>query len=181
MILGVLTSGNWLTLIAIIVPTAIIILTIWSNLKHWQVGIDTSIKYLTNRVEKLDEKFDTYVLIPLANSKSPSNLTDLGRKIFNRPKIQEFVKDNTEEIFSKMKAVKYESAYQAQEKLFDVVDSFKTGRYKINLENEAFETGQHIDILMKVIAIGIRDEIFARLGLKVEDIDNSKPTEAKTS
>jgi hypothetical protein len=80
-----------------------------------------------------------------------------------------------------MKAVKYESAYQAQEKLFDVVDSFKTGRYKINLENEAFETGQHIDILMKVIAIGIRDEIFARLGLKVEDIDNSKPTEAKTS
>lgn len=65
--------------------------------------------------------------------------------------------------------------------LFEVVDKFKTERYKINLENEAFETGQHIDILMKVIAIGIRDEVFARLGLKVDEIDNSKPIEAKSS
>jgi hypothetical protein len=75
-----------------------------------------------------------------------------------------------------MQQTPYESAYQAQEALFSVVDSYKTGSYKINLENEAFETGQHIDILMKVIAIGIRDDVFSKLNLKVENIDNSKPT-----
>ena len=180
MIPGALTSANWISIIAIVVPLIILFLAFWSNLRYWQGRTETSIVHLGDRIKTLNEKLDKYVLQPLANSKSPLNLTELGRKIFNRPKIQEFVTDNTEEIFLKMKETKFDSAYQAQEMLFDVVDKYKAERYKINLENEAFETGQHIDILMKVIAIGIRDKIFARLGLKVDDIDNSKPTAEKT-
>lgn len=176
-----LTLTNWISIGAIVISIIIGLLAFWSSLRYWQGRTEACLTHLSERIKTLDEKFDKYVLQPLATSKSPLNLTDLGKSIFTRPKIQEFVKENIEEIALKMKEVKYDSAYQAQEMLFDVVDRFKTERYKINLENEAFETGQHIDILMKVIAIGIRDDIFARLGLKVDDIDNSKPTEAKSS
>ncbi|HUX56013.1 MAG TPA: hypothetical protein VMV77_03500 [Bacteroidales bacterium] len=191
MILGILTSGDWIAICSIgtVVILAFLgllgkIIFKWGALDKGITSLegvlDKGITSLDRKFDKLDEKFDKFILQPLATNKSPLNLTEPGRKIFIRLKIQEFVKDNTEEIFLKMKETKYESAYQAQEKLFEVVDSYKTGRYQINLENEAFETGQHIDILMKVIAIGIRNEIFAKLGLKVEDIDNSKPTETKT-
>jgi hypothetical protein len=181
MSLCVLTLTNWISIGAIVITIVIGLLAFWSSLRYWQGRTEACLTHLGERIKTLDEKFDKYVLQPLATSKSPLNLTDMGRKIFNRPKIQEFVKDNTEEIISKMKETKFDSAYQAQEMLFEIVDKFKTERYKINLENEAFETGQHIDILMKVIAIGIRDEVFARLSLKVDDIDNSKPTDAKSS
>lgn len=191
MILGELTSGNLIAIGSIVTVVILALLGLLGKILYkggvldkgissLEVALDKGISNLDKKFDKLDEKFDKFILQPLATNKSPLNLTELGRKIFIRLKIQEFVKDNTEEIFLKMKETKYESAYQAQEKLFEVVDSYKTGRYQINLENEAFETGQHIDILMKVIAIGIRNEIFAKLGLKVEDIDNSKPTETKT-
>lgn len=191
MILGELTSGNLIAIGSIVTVVILALLGLLGKILYkggvldkgissLEVALDKGISNLDRKFDKLDEKFDKFILQPLATNKSPLNLTEPGRKIFIRLKIQEFVKDNTEEIFLKMKETKYESAYQAQEKLFEVVDSYKTGRYQINLENEAFETGQHIDILMKVIAIGIRNEIFAKLGLKVEDIDNSKPTETKT-
>ena len=192
MILCEFTSGNLIALCSIITVVILALLGLLGKILYkggvldkgissLEASLDKGISTIDKRFDKLDEKFDKYILQPLATSKSPLNLTEPGRKIFERPKIQEFVKDNTEEIFLKMQEIKFESAYQAQEKLFEVVDVYKTGRYKINLENEAFETGQHIDILMKVIAIGIRNDIFSRLGLKVEDIDNSKPTEIKTS
>lgn len=186
-----LTSGDWIAIcsIATVVILAFLgllgrIIFKWGALDKGISGIEDSINKgisnLDKKFDKLDDKFDRYVIQPLVVGKSPSTLTDLGRKIFNRPKIQEFVKNNIEEIFLKMGETKYESAYQAQEKLFEVVATYKTGRYQINLENEAFEAGQHIDILMKVIAIGIRDQVFSKLGLKVEDIDNSAPSAAKT-
>lgn len=191
MILDELTSGNLIAIGSIVTVVILALLGLLGKILYkggvldkgissLEVALDKGISNLDRKFDKLDEKFDKFILQPLATNKSPLNLTEPGRKIFIRLKIQEFVKDNTEEIFLKMKETKYESAYQAQEKLFEVVDSYKTGRYQINLENEPFETGQHIDILMKVIAIGIRNEIFAKLGLKVEDIDNSKPTETKT-
>jgi len=192
MIQCVLTPGNWISIISI--GTVIILAflgllgrilykggVLEKGLSNLEVNFEKGFSNLYRKFDKLDEKFDKYILEPLANSKSPMNLTKEGQKIFNRPKIQEFVTDNIEEILKKMEEVSYESAYQAQERLFNIVDSYKTGRYQINLENEAFETGQHIDILMKVIAIGIRDKVFARLRLKVEDIDNSAPLKDQTS
>ena len=186
MILSVLTSGDKIAIISIgsFVLLAFLgfmgkIIYKWGCLDkgvaNLESALDKGISSLDKKFDKLDEKFDKFILKPLATGRSPLNLTTEGRKIFARPKIQEFVKANTEEIFLKMNEISYESAYQAQEELFKIVDLYKNGRYKINLENEAFETGLHIDILMKVIAIGIRNEIFSRLKLKIEDIDRSDP------
>jgi hypothetical protein len=175
MIPCVLTPGNWIAIVAVAFTVLIALLSCWSTFKHWQGKIDTGIDHLGQQIKTLDEKFDKYVLRPLATSKSPLTLTEAGRKIIERPKVQEFIKNTFEQVMMHMNSSKFDSAYQAQEKLFSVMNDFKEGAYKINLENEAFETGQHIDILMKVIAIGIRDEVFARLNLKVEDIDNSEP------
>ena len=134
--------------------------------------IDKGIFGLDKKVDRLDDKFDQYILKPFTQTKSPISLTPEGLEMFNSSIIQEFVEANFEEIFLKMKKKTYGSAYHAQENLFAIVGSYKTGKDKINLENEAFEKGQHIDILMKIIAIGIRDKIFAKLGLNVEEINN---------
>ena len=182
MILGTLTSGDWIAIGSICVALMLTLLGFlgriiykWGTMDKEIQGLDNGIKNIDKKFDRLDEKFDKYILQPLASSRSPLTLTDTGQAIFNRPKIQEFVKAKTNEVIEQMKKTPFGSAYQAQEKLFEVVDSYKTGDYKINLENEAFEAGQHIDILMKVIAIGIRDEVFSALLLSVEDIDKTEP------
>lgn len=175
MILASLTPGNWIALATILVTIIIAFLAFYGNMKTWQGKTDTSIENLAARVNRLDEKFDKYIMNSLATSKSPLKLTDEGLKIFNRPKIQEFVKAKLEEIIQRMKEVPHESAYRAQEALFNVLGYYKTGDSQVILENEAFETGQHIDILMKVIGIGIRDEVFTKLGISTDEIDKTDP------
>lgn len=175
MILASLTPGNWIALATILVTIIIAFLAFYGNMKTWQGKTDTSIENLAARVNRLDEKFDKYIMNSLATSKSPLKLTDEGLKIFNRPKIQEFVKAKLEEIIQRMKEVPHESAYRAQEALFNVLEYYKTGDSQVILENEAFETGQHIDILMKVIGIGIRDEVFTKLGISTDEIDKTDP------
>jgi hypothetical protein len=171
-----LNAGNWIAIASIAVVIIITFLGFLGKIIYDQGSLNTGFKMLDVKIDKLDKKFDEFILKPFATSKSPLTLTDKGNEIFNRPKIQEFVKANKNDIISKMKALNYDSAYKAQEKLFTIVDSYKGGNYKINLENEAFETGQNIDIIMRIISIGIRNDVFNQLEMKVEDIDNSDPT-----
>jgi len=172
MIIDTLTTGNWIAIISIVTIVILAFLGLLGTIIYRQGSLDKGVANLDRKFDKLDEKFDKFIIQPLANNKSPLKLTESGLNIFNRPKIQQFVKANLEEITLKMRSNTYDSAYQAQEKLFAIVNSYQTEKYKINLENEAFETGLHIDILMKIIAIGIRDEIFAKLNVKIEYINN---------
>ena len=174
-----LNAGNWIAIISIAVVIVIAFLGLLGNMLYRQGGLDKGLAMLDGKISNLDKKFDEFILRPFATSKSPLTLTDKGNEIFNRPKIQEFVKASTFDIVSKMKLLKYDSAYKAQEQLFSIVDSYKEGNYKINLENEAFETGQNIDTVMRIIAIGIRNDVFDQLNMKVEDIDNSDPAKKK--
>ena len=142
---------------------------------RWE-RVDGNIYKIDKKVDRLGDKFDNYLMQALVKNSSPLNLTDMGRKMFAREAIQEFVSKKFADIIAKMQEHKFETAYQAQESLLSVVDGFKEdATYKTILENEAFQTGQHIDILMKVIAIGLRDRVFESLKLNVHDIDTSDP------
>jgi hypothetical protein len=173
MILATMTEGNW---IAILVPTGLAFLAALGTIIYRQGGLDKSVAGVERKIDKIDEKFDKYLLRNVMKSKSPLSLTDEGLKIFRRDKIQVFVKSSFEEIVQKMKDIPHESAYRAQDALFGVLVVYgKDSRYQSILENEAYETGQHIDILMKIIAIGIRDEVFSRIGMSTADIDATDP------
>ncbi|GAI94156.1 unnamed protein product, partial [marine sediment metagenome] len=118
----------------------------------------------------------------VVRAKSPFNLTESGLKIFRRPVIQEFVSNKLDEIINKIKTYKIGSAYQAQELLFAIVDAYKNhSDYKIQLENEAYKVSQHIDVLMKIIAIGIRDDVFKHLPVEVSQINKTDPPKDKKS
>lgn len=182
MILLTLSAGNWIAISTIIVGVVSSVLALIGKILYRQGGLDKSVNNLERRVEnidkkvdKIDEKFDKYLLQPVSNSQSPLKLNDLGNKIFEREEIQNFVKKYLPEIVKKIKSYKFHSAYEAQEILFSIVSSYKEGESKTSLENAAYDSAQHIDILMKVIALGIRDEIFKDLEYDVDDIDKSDP------
>lgn len=179
LVLSTLTMGNLISIGAIIGTAILALLAMLGKLLYNMGGLDKSVSNLDKKFDKIDEKLDKYIMTPLANSKSPVKLTDLGLQIFDRQKIQEFVKANYDEILTKMKSFKLSSAYEAQEKLFTLIDGYKNGKYKNELESEAFETGQHIDILMKVIAIGIRDRLFSEINFNIADIDKNNPESPK--
>jgi hypothetical protein len=173
MVLAQLTPGNW---IAILVPVGLTFLGALGTIIYRQGGLDKSVATVERKIDKIDEKFDKYLLRNLASSQSPLVLTPEGLKIFNREAIQQFIKDVMSLIIDRMKNTQHENAYRAQESLFTVVDSFKNSPYQTILENEAFQTGQHIDILMKLIAVGIRDQVFKEIGFTPDEIDKTDPS-----
>ncbi len=171
-----LTSGNWIAICTIGMAVIIAILGGIGRMLYKQGGLDKGVDNLDKKFDRLDEKFDKYVMRALAQGSSPLNLTDNGRKIFEDPFLQEFIKDKLEEIINQVKSYKTESAYQAQKVLFAIVDNYKKDpNYKIGFENVAFNYSEHIDILMKVIAIGIRDNVFSHLTVDVSQIDDGDP------
>lgn len=172
MLLATLTAGNW---IAILVPSGLAFLAAMGTIIYRQGTLDTSVKRMDRKLDRLDEKFDKYLMQPVSQSASPLELNDLGKKIFNKPEIQKFVEANLQSIIDKVKSYKLHSAYQAQEILFDVVDEYKKGSYRTILENVAYESAQHIDILMKVIGLGIRSEVFKHLDFEEREIDEGDP------
>lgn len=172
MLLLNMSTGNW---IAIFVPIGVVFLGAMGTIIYRQGGLDAIVKDISKKMDRFDEKLDKYLMQPISQSSSPLELNTLGRKIYSRPEIQKFVSKNLNEIISKVKKYKLFSAYQAQEVLFDVVDSYKKGPDRTELENAAFESAQDIDILMKVIALGIRDEVFKHLEYEINDIDGDDP------
>jgi len=175
-----LTTGNWIAIVSIASVIVITILGGIGRMLYKQGVLDASVENIDKKFDRLDEKFDKFLLLPLARGSSPINLTEDGEELFNHPKIQDFVNKKTDEIINKVKSFKIESAYQAQELLFDVVDQYKNDpEFKVGLENVAFAYSQHIDIIMKVIAVGIRDRVFEHLDFEIEQIDNDDPSKNK--
>ena len=169
------TTGNWIAITAIAVPVIGAIFVGIGRMLYKQGKMDNVIEGLIKKVDTLDEKFDKYVMGPLAKGSSPLNLTKKGRELFDDSYVQQFVKNEFDEIISQVKSTRAESAYQAQEVLFTVVDKYKENpKYKVDLENVAFNSGQHIDILMKIIAIGIREDVFSHLTVDVADINETE-------
>lgn len=172
-----LTAGNWIAVAAIVTPIVVGVFVGIGRMLYKQGEMDTVIEGLIKTVDTLDEKFDKYVMQPLARGSSPLNLTKEGKELFDDPMVQQFIKAELDKIIDQVKATRAESAYQAQEVLFKVVEQYKDHPgYRVDLENVAFNTGHHIDILMKVIAIGIREDVFNHLTVDIADIDNSDPS-----
>ena len=173
-----LTAGNW---ISIFVPIGILFLGAMGTIIYRQGGLDTLVTGMDKKMDKLDEKFDKYLLREVSRSSSPLELNETGKKIFNREEIQNFVSINLDDIIVSVRSYTLHSAYQAQEILFDVVEQYKKGAYRTILENAAFESAQHIDILMKIIALGIREQVFKELKFEIEEIDDDDPSKKKKS
>ncbi|NQU87434.1 MAG: hypothetical protein HQ541_16900 [Mariniphaga sp.] len=144
------------------------------------IAVSDKVDVVDYKVEKLSDKFDNFLMRPWAEGQSPVKLTKLGVDIYAKEQIKKFVAEKFDEILSRLNDAKPISAYGAQEQLFDIVNSYKNDKeYKVILENEAFKAGQHIDILLKVIAIGMRDEVFNQLHFNVDHIDETNPNQTE--
>jgi hypothetical protein len=172
MILAEMTTGNW---IAILVPSGIAFLGALGTIIYRQGGLDKSVLSIDFKIDKLSDKFDNFLLSSYTQKKSPLQLNEFGLKIFKDPEIQEFVKSYYEAFKNSLIELKPESAYQAQERLLEIVDKLKfEANCQKKIENFAFNAGIQVEILLKVIAIGIRDQILSEIGFSPEEIDKTE-------
>jgi hypothetical protein len=178
-----LTTGNWIAISAITVTAGLALLGTLGKLLYDQgalnssvKAIDSSVKTIDGKVDKLADKFDNLLLGKFTQSKSPLQLNENGLKIFNEPEIKEFVKKYYDLFKNNLIALNPETAYQAQQKLLEVVDKlkFEPDCQKM-IENFAFNSGLQVEILLKLIAIGIRDQILSEIGFSPDEIDKTEP------
>jgi hypothetical protein len=107
-----------------------------------------------------------------AQNKSPTQLTDYGRKISDKIDADELVRKYVENVIIPDNA----NAYRIQAACFtyannDLMDD-ATLEEQNKIEEYAFHTGDPISFAFTVVGIKMRDHILKRMNMLVDDVDN---------
>ncbi|MEI9920368.1 MAG: hypothetical protein WDO14_16475 [Bacteroidota bacterium] len=133
--------------------------------------IQTALKELTATVNQIrieiteiQVKLDILWRQHTAKSNSPLSLNEEGLRALKQSNIGAFADHHYPEFLSKVKALKPENAYQAQELLISVVSRYKKAdEHKLHLPEAAFSSGSDVDSLLFVAALSVRDRLISDL------------------
>lgn len=105
----------------------------------------------------------------IANSNSPIALNESGLRALEKSNIGAFANDHYTEILSRVRAIKPDNAYEAQEALISVVNQYKRmDEYRSMIQQAAYFSGYDIDPLLFAAALSIRDRVIEDLGFANE-------------
>ena len=141
------------------------------------------IKNISSKLDRLIGKvsviFKDSLADTLSESNSPRQLSELGQKVLKDSSIRETLEPIFDNIVEMVKLKNPENPYQAQEALFEVVQSLKDDRgISSAIENGAFLSGHTPEEVLYVGALDIRDSVIKELGLRVGDIDKHDPSKS---
>ena len=120
---------------------------------------------------------------PLTKRRSPSTLTDNGKKVLEDSGGKKFVDDKFTDLCDTVEKQNPKTAYDIQElsktAISSVVLSVKDTDEFTTIKNYLFKAGFQIEDIEEVLAIYLRDKILEKKNLPVEDIDKDDPKAKK--
>src|ERR1044071_2782764 len=180
-----MSTSDWIAISGI---TTGLFITIVGSLWHlsFKIGgltekvtsMDRSLEKLTDttsdmRVElgEMQVKLDVLWRPHVSRSNSPIVLNEVGLEILAKSNIGSFADRYYAEILKKIRALKPENAYQAQELLISIVARYrKVDDCKSKLQEIAFTSGYDINSLLFVGALSIRDKVIFDLGFGSQQV-----------
>jgi len=133
-------------------------------------SIDSKVGKIDGRVANIEGRMG----IGYATSSSPIRLTPKGEGLLSESRAKEIVdkEDNKKKILDKiLSEPKPTNAYDAQEKVKQVINEMADDPIFIPIKNYAFQKGTDLDIILNIISIYFRDFALEKLGFKTEDLD----------
>ena len=112
-----------------------------------------SISTITEKVNNLEKFRDN----TLYTSKSPLSLTKEGEKLIRDSKIEEFIKNNKEELFKKIKNKKPQTNYDIQELSREIMESLSKDKRLFKVKEYAFNKGVDFSQILRASGITLRD------------------------
>lgn len=150
------------------------------NVEATSETLEAEIKGVSSKLDQLIGKVAIIakdaITDSLSVSNSPRQLSELGKKVLVDSSIEQTLDPLFDQILEQVKSLNPENPYQAQESLFDVVQSLKSDEgLRSAIENGAFLSGHSPEEVLFVGALNIRDKVIESLGLQVGDIDKHDP------
>lgn len=178
-----LTVTNWITIIITVIGIGGTWITLSfkggklvEKLGHLNDHV-SDIKIDVKKIPILEVKVDAMWVSKYAQSQSPLQLNERGKKVLTDSAISEIVDNKYNDILETVKKLAPKNAYEAQEFIQSAVNAFMNdAELKNTLESRAFKTGENIFVILFVGSIYIRDRIIKELGFSVDDIDKYAPT-----
>ena len=134
--------------------------------------VGEKIEIVGNRISHLEGKVET-PLARLAQSSSPTKLTEAGEKLLTESCAKEVVDKNQRKILDLILAdPKPTNAYDAQEKTIMIIRNLENDQMFLVLKDYAYKKGMDIHPILYVSAIYFRDIVLKELNLKIEDCDH---------
>lgn len=141
--------------------------------------VDTVVPKLTSVSERLvavETKVSALWKDELAPANSPRKLNPRGEDVLNNSGIKEVIDENLDKLVSVITEQSPTNAYDAEMLVLNTVNNLETHcPDKIEqLKNGAYKTGVDISGVLFVGGIYLRDKVFPKLDLSIDDIDNHK-------
>lgn len=133
-------------------------------------SIDSKVDKIDGRVANIEGRMG----IGYATSSSPIRLTSKGEELLSLCGAKEIVdkEENKKRIIDKILAdPKPTNAYDAQEKVKQIIKEMANDPIFVPLKNYAFQKGIDLDVILNIISIYFRDFALEKLGFKTEDLD----------
>jgi len=147
--------------------------TVESDTKDIKKDIKELGRDLTKR---MDEIMSLSARKGLAESQSPMQLSDKGKKVLKNSGIDTVVSDKFDSIVEQVKKLKPANSYQAEHAVLTVVSNLVNDpTLKDAIEEGAFNSGYAIGSVLFAGGLYIRDRVLEKLDFKIDEIDKHDP------
>ena len=174
-----LSNGEWISIAAIAVIVIGALFTLIYKTGSL-VRLVEEMKPHVGKIPGIEVKVEELWRNRTTVSNSPSRLNEYGEKILINSKIDKLLEPFYEEIVKIVKDSNPSNAYKVQETLINVLEKFKNKEeLQDKLETAAFSAGTEVSTILFVAAIHMRDDLIAKFGFNIEEIDLHDPKNNK--
>ena len=149
----------------------------WGRMNTSLVALQTDVRDIKKDLVDLRERFvvvedrvDVLWNDRTGTTNSPRQLNDLGHMILRDSGIRSIIEARQKAYISKLKEQAPETAYDAERAIIKAVEQLpkEEPELVVALKDGAFKTGQHIDDVLYVGGIYLRDLIFEDIGFSLD-------------
>lgn len=144
----------------------------FKNMEESLKELKTEIKVLTKRIDVIERHLDiikgylvveTGLDVRLFTSNSPLTLTEKGEKLLDEAEFREVYKENKDWFLDEIRKHGIETESDIDEAAYEVMEYCRDNEKFIDYKEIAYQNGLTTEVLLKVLAIYLREEAIKEL------------------
>ncbi|OJI06526.1 hypothetical protein BK004_03220 [bacterium CG10_46_32] len=165
--IGAIESIVWITVTVLGLGFA------WGTLKNDVKNIKESIGEFKKSIREHDQDIATIKGRLIADSHSPRQLNEFGRKVLAGSGIKEIIENKKDALAEKVRKKNPTNPYDAERAIEQAVSEIPESEPELldAIKTGAFNTGVDVDLVLLAGSLHLRNLIFKDLGFELEELD----------
>lgn len=145
----------------------------WGTLKNDIKNIKESINDFKKSIREHDQDIATIKGRLIADSHSPRQLNEFGRKVLNESGIKEIIESKKDSLREEVQQKHPTNPYDAERMIEQVVNEIPRAHPELleSIKTGAFNTGVDVDLVLLAGSLHLRNLIFKDLGFELDELD----------